>query len=132
MTEKKKAGAKRKKIDWDLVDKYLEAGCTGTEIAARLGIGPDTLYDRCLEVKKTNFSLYLQEKRASGDVLLKVAQMKVATKGNTSMLIWLGKNRLGQSDTDKNMAEAISKTALELIKGVDQLSGVTNVENEPE
>ena len=35
---------KRKKIDWDLVAKFLEAGCLGTGIAAYIGIHPNTLY----------------------------------------------------------------------------------------
>ena len=33
-------------IDWERVNELLEADCEGTEIAAHLGIKPDTLYKR--------------------------------------------------------------------------------------
>jgi hypothetical protein len=36
--------------------------------------------------------------RATGDALLLQTQFKKAQEGNVSMLIWLGKQRLGQSD----------------------------------
>lgn len=44
------------KIDWKKVDFLLKAGCSGTDVAAELGIHPETLYRRCEEKNKTNFS----------------------------------------------------------------------------
>ena len=90
-------------IDWERVNELLEADCEGTEIAAYLGIKPDTLYKRCKEDNNTGFSDYLQQKKAKGNTLLKEEQYKMATsKDETqvkkSMLIWLGKQRLGQAE----------------------------------
>jgi len=48
----------KKNIDWKEVDKYLVAGATGTEVAAVLGIHPETLYGRCKEDHKIGFSDY--------------------------------------------------------------------------
>jgi len=96
-------------IDWDKVDELLEAGCDGTQIAAYLGCHPETLYDRCKEDKKTDFSDYKAQKRAKGDSALLTAQYDAAVKDkDRAMLIWLGKQRLGQSDksqTDLNIPQ---------------------------
>ena len=85
-------------IDWKKVDKFLEADCEGTEIAAYLGINPNTLYFRCKEDHKVSFSEYLQEKKARGNSLLKVKQFDTAMSGDKTMMIWLGKQRLGQKE----------------------------------
>jgi len=45
-------------IDWNLVGEYLEAGCSGAEIAAMLGISAATLYDRCQTDNGLMFSEY--------------------------------------------------------------------------
>ena len=85
-------------IDWKKVDKLLEADCEGTEIAAYLGIVPNTLYRRCEADHKISFSKYLQEKKAKGNSLLKVKQFDAAMSGDKTMMIWLGKQRLGQKE----------------------------------
>jgi hypothetical protein len=85
-------------VDWDVVNKYLQAGCMGTEVAAVIGCGPDTLYRRCQEEHGINFEAYRQSQLAYGDSLLKDKQFKIALEGDKVMLIWLGKQRLGQKD----------------------------------
>jgi hypothetical protein len=85
-------------IDWNKVDKFLESGCPGTDIAGFLGCHPETFYARCKQEKGIGFTEYATQKRSSGDNLLRAAQMQAALQGNTSMLIWLGKNRLQQKD----------------------------------
>jgi|HubBroStandDraft_2_1064218.scaffolds.fasta_scaffold116109_2 hypothetical protein len=87
-----------KQIDWDLVDEMLKKGCVGTQIAARIGIHADTLYHRCEDEKGVLFSAYAQQKREKGDALLHETQFNLAMKEDRGMLIWLGKQRLGQKD----------------------------------
>jgi hypothetical protein len=100
---KKPLGRPRAEIDWKVVDDYLECGCSGAEIAARLGISGDALYNRVEEEFKTNFSAYSQQKKQSGEVLLKKAQFDKAIgrteHGDNTLLIWLGKTRLDQRET---------------------------------
>lgn len=96
--EKRKRGKPQITIDWHKVDRFLESGCTGTEIAGSFGCHPDTLYKQCEDEKGMLFSAYAAQKRGSGDSLIRAAQMRLALTGNSSMLIWLGKNRLGQKD----------------------------------
>jgi hypothetical protein len=98
--KKKKSNAGRKKveIDWKKVDRSLIAGSNGVQVAAMLGVHPDTLYNKCKEVKKMDFSAYQQQKRQEGNDILLGLQYELAKKGDRGMLIWLGKNRLDQSD----------------------------------
>ena len=101
-------------IDWDYVGKLLEAGCPATDIAAEIGIHRDSFYKRCEADNNVTFSTFAQEKRTKGDNLLRAAQYKNAMNGNTSMQIWLGKNRLGQSDKQEEEKEPPNSNLIEL------------------
>ena len=85
-------------IDWKIVDDLLMAGCTGTEVASYFGVHPDTLYLRCQDEKKMGFTEYRTIKKQKGDSLLRATQYKVAIDKDKTMLIWLGKQRLGQRE----------------------------------
>jgi len=98
-SKKGKGGRTLKKIPWAKVDKWLEAGCLGTEVAARIGIHKETLYRRCQKEKGISFSDYIQQKKAAGNSILREEQFKAAMKGDRGMLIWLGKQRLDQRDS---------------------------------
>jgi hypothetical protein len=54
------------------------------------------------ETLKYNFSDYIAKGRAELKRRLRAAQIKTAMGGNASMLIWLGKNILGQSDNPQD------------------------------
>ena len=85
-------------IDWNKVDKYLQAQCEGAGIAGLLGIHPDTLYKACKEQFKMGFSAYSAQKKGEGKELLRCKQYQVAMEGDKTMLVWLGKQYLGQQD----------------------------------
>jgi hypothetical protein len=87
-------------IDWKQVDEWIKRGSLGTHIAACLGICSDTLYDRCQQEHGIGFSEYLAQKRSVGDTGLLGKQYDEAMNGNTTLLIWLGKVRLGQKETE--------------------------------
>ena len=108
-TKVENRGAKQKDIDWEKVENLLIGGANGTQVAASLGICPDTLYLRCKAVFKMDFSAYLQQKKEKGNTMLHVAQFKAAKDGNVPMLIWLGKQRLGQSDKTEVKSDITSK-----------------------
>lgn len=99
-------------IDWDEVDQLLEAGCSGAEIAASIGMSADGFYDRCQADHGILFSLYSQQKRSKGDSMLRKVQFDAAIKDkDRAMLIWLGKQRLGQTDksqVDQNVKGNVS------------------------
>ena len=93
-------------IDWNKVDELLEAGCPGTEVAACLGIHANTLYDRIEKKYNCNYRDYLYQKRAKGDHLIRQQQYNKALgltdKGDNTLLIWLGKCRLKQTENHQS------------------------------
>lgn len=123
MREKKKKPFHRplKHIDWDKVDVMLEAHCPGTEIAAYFAMHYQTFYDRVVKEKGMSFTEYQQQKQSKGKNNLRLAQYKKGLKGENQMLIWLGKNWLGQRDEprqDKEVDGAIA-ALLEMLKKKD-------------
>lgn len=115
-----------KPINWELVDKLLIAGSLGTEIAAHFDMHPNTFYDRVHAKYNMGFTEYCQEKRSKGDSLLRAKQFEKAMDGNNIMLIWLGKNRLGQKEgEDKNPLPPNDKDLTQLISEVKSLKNAT-------
>jgi hypothetical protein len=112
-----------KKINWTIVDEYLEAGCVGTEIAPVLGVCPDTLYRHTLDKFGMTFAAYSQEKKAKGDALIRKKQHDKALSGDNMMLVWLGKNRLKQRDTPQEI-EISTETAKNFNDIMGQLSSL--------
>lgn len=94
-------GRKKINIDWNKVEKMAIAGANGRQIAAAIGIHYDTLVTACERDNNSYFSEYLQTKREKGNNLLHTKQFDLAMKGDRGMLIWLGKQRLDQSEKSK-------------------------------
>ncbi len=114
---KRSPGRPKAVIDWDKVGKLLEAGASGVGIAATLGIDEGTLRKRSETDHKCSFSEFSQQKKAKGDELLRVAQFNTAMKGNVTMQIWLGKQRLGQADKSESKQEVTTVTFKEVDGG---------------
>ena len=94
MEQKNNVGRPRKELDTDLIEKLASIFCTNEEISTIVGCHPDTLAD--------NFSEYLKKGRDKGKTSLRRMQWEKCQTGNATMLIWLGKNMLGQSDQPVN------------------------------
>jgi DNA-binding Lrp family transcriptional regulator len=92
-------GRPKKEIDANLVQGLAENGCTNAEIARLVGCSTSTLYHR--------FRALIKEGRAKLNMSLRREQIRLAKEGNATMLIWLGKQRLGQRDRP---AEAAQRT----------------------
>jgi hypothetical protein len=122
--------AKHKIIDWNQVDKMCAIQCTGEEQAAILGVDYDTLNAACKREKGKGFSDYFQEKGASGKMSLRRKQYTTAMDGNATMLIWLGKNWLGQKDTHE--VDNLSSDGSHKMPDKIIVQGVTSVNGNPE
>lgn len=96
------AGKRRNvKIDWELVDKLCYMQCTRAEISSLLNISYHTLIRACKREKKMNYETYAAQKGLGGLVALRRAQFNAAVNGNIVMMIWLGKQYLGQRDNNE-------------------------------
>lgn len=80
----------KKPIDEEQLRKLGRIMCTNEEVAAFFGVSADTIERR--------FAGVLKEEREKGKTSLRRFQYLAAEKGNTAMLIWLGKQFLGQTD----------------------------------
>lgn len=89
-------------VDWEQVERLMEAGCMGTEVAAYFGMHPETFYGRVEKKYKLGFTEFMSIKRQKGDSILKAVQFKKAAKGDNTMLVWLGKTRLKQREVDSS------------------------------
>ena len=85
-------------IDMVLVDNLCQIQCTGEEIASVLKVDYDTLNARIKESTGSGFSDYIKVKSKGGKASLRRMQWKGAQEGNATMLVWLGKQYLGQND----------------------------------
>ena len=85
-------------INWSQVAKWAEAGSMGAECAARVGLTLSAFYKRCEQDIGLTWKEFKALNRAKGDSMIRETQYNIALGGDPRMLIWLGKNRLGQSD----------------------------------
>lgn len=74
----------------DEVEHMASLGCRDTEIAEYFGVTEDAI--------RRHFAAFLIKGRHQLRTTLRQAQLRVALDGNPTMLIWLGKNMLSQSD----------------------------------
>lgn len=121
MGETNVGGAPKKAIDYDMLDKLCAIMCTGEECAEMLGIDYDTLNNRLKEDGNSGFSDYFKRKSAKGAVSLRRKQFLAATEdGNVPMLIWLGKQYLGQKDQqeiDSKICHSVGATLSSKLTG---------------
>jgi hypothetical protein len=84
-------GENKKIIDPKEVEKLAAIGMKNSEIAEWFGIDDSTL--------SYNFKQQLLKGKLQLNQSLRKAQITLALSGNATMLIWLGKNILGQSES---------------------------------
>lgn len=83
-------GRPLKAVNPRVVEKLAALGATTAEIGSVVGCSPDTLERR--------FAAVLKKGSDAGKTRLRKLQWKAAEAGNPALLIWLGKQLLGQRD----------------------------------
>jgi hypothetical protein len=116
---KKRLGAPEKDFNWQALDGILQYGATKTDCAGVLMVSEDTIERRIKSKYGMTFGDYREIKKANIRVKLRQKQIQLALEGNVPLLIWLGKNELGQTDRQeiKQENQAIS---IELINVQDK------------
>ena len=84
------ARPKKYNLDTDKVEQLAGFGCTNREIASFFDCSETTL--------TRNYGDFLTKGREKGKIRLRQLQWRAAEKGSHTMLIWLGKQVLGQSE----------------------------------
>ena len=91
------ARPKKHNLDTEKVEQLAGFGCTNTEIASFFGCDESLI--------RKSYSEFLSKGRDKGKIRLRQLQWRAAERGNVSMMIWLGKQVLSQ--TDKQEVEHI-------------------------
>jgi hypothetical protein len=92
------AGRPAKVIDWEQVGKWVMGGASGIQCAAQIEMNTHVFYERCQKDLGIFWSQFYDDHREKGNRLLHNKQFEMAMKGDKTMLIWLGKQRLVQSE----------------------------------
>jgi hypothetical protein len=87
--------ARRRIIDPIQLEQLASLQCTQPEIAAFFGVSLQAVEK---QLAKPEFREPYEKGLKTGLISLRRAQMQAALAGNATMLIWLGKQLLGQSD----------------------------------
>ena len=93
MKRKPKIGRPLAKVNPETVRALARIQCTYPEMAAVLGCAERTLHRR--------FGTIIKNGVEEGKASVRRMQYKAAEAGNTTMLIWLGKQLLGQADESR-------------------------------
>lgn len=93
-------GRPKKPIDWKLFDALI-VWASQEYCAEQLGVSVSHLEKTLKREKGVIFSEYKKKRMEPLRINLLKKQYDVAMNGNVSMLIWLGKQHLGQSDQAK-------------------------------
>ena len=81
----------KKEVDEELLFKLAQIHCTMREMSDIVGVSIDTL--------KRRYADLIDKGKSEGKMRLRRKQIEVAMSGNHTMLIWLGKQMLGQSES---------------------------------
>ena len=86
---------------WQLLESLIIWSAHAEYIADQLGVSEDTLSRRIKEKHGVSFAEYRNKQKEKIRINLAKKQYDVAMSGNPTLLIWLGKNELGQSDKNE-------------------------------
>ena len=88
--KKKKGRVKVADIDREEIWKLAKIGCTLREMAFMTGLHEETI--------KKHYAKEIEHGQSTGKRALRRKQMEKAMEGSDRMLVWLGKQYLGQKD----------------------------------
>lgn len=129
--KKGEGGAPEKMIDWKIFESLCSLQCTQAEILSVLNVDNQTLTKHVKKHYGKTYSQVYEEKRQGGLASIRRAQYKKAMAGDTTMLIWIGKNWLDQKDnrdvnvnTNINQRVTIDDNSVSRVRGwIEEVTG---------
>ena len=98
MTKEKKPHGNTKQLDWEKLDAILQFGARLLDAQDILGLGRETIREKIKERFDMTFTEYRELRMSKMRMKLLQKQYDVAMSGNVTMLIWLGKQHLKQTE----------------------------------
>lgn len=121
----KPTGRPKIEIDKEVFEKLCGIWCTLEEIAGWFKCSDTTVQRFCKKTYKDPFEGVYKKYAGVGAVSLRRKQFELAQKGNVALLIWLGKQHLGQREPSYNqpiIQAAIDGKAEIVIKWTDEIN----------
>ena len=115
---KEKPGVKPLVVDLSRLPALCRIQATAEECASVLGISQDTLERRLKAEHNCTFSEFYKRHSGPGKCSLRRLQWKLARAGNPTMLIWLGKQWLGQTDKIVHAEDEASAQPVQVVVNV--------------
>lgn len=103
----KKTGRPLIEIDKTQFENLCFMQCTLEEIAGFFRVNEKTIMRWCKREYNDSFGNVYKRASAGGKTSLRREQWKAAKKGNITMLIWLGKQWLGQTERIEQKSETV-------------------------
>ena len=110
-----KMGRPTKNIDQKEFEKLCSFFCTKREIASFFEVSEDTIERWCKKTYKQTFAVTYDQKSDGGRISIRRAQFQKALSGNIALLIWLGKQYLGQAEKIEEKSAQEIKTEVTYI-----------------
>ena len=108
----------KKNIDQKQFETLCNLQCTQDEICGFFDVTDKTLTRWCKETYKMGFSDIYKIKSQNGKISLRRWQFRLAEKGNATMLIWLGRQYLGQTEHNDSIKVEIGDDGfIQALKG---------------
>ena len=99
--------------------------CTMEECCSVLEMSDTTLNRRLKEMEYNNFEDLYKRHNDEGKMSLRRMQWQAAEKGNSTMLVWLGKQHLNQKDKTETKIHEDRTLTLDLTRiGIDELTAI--------
>jgi hypothetical protein len=115
-----KPGRPEKEFDWKILDSILQFGANLIDCSELLEVSEDTVQRKIKSEHGCTFTEYRTKKMGRMRVKLLQKQYEMAQNGNVALLIWLGKQYLGQSDKAESTLE-LSKVEINIDKKDSEL-----------
>lgn len=121
-----KMGAPLKEIDKNNFEDLCAIFCTLVDISGWFKVSEDTIERWCKRTYKATFAECFKKYAFKGRVSLRRKQYQMAMDGNITMLIWLGKQHLGQCDSLRDLKD-VEDPRVFIGEKIDVLKLVKNV-----
>jgi hypothetical protein len=106
-----------KEINWDVVERLIESGCSGVAIASKFRIQKQTFYERFKKEYGCSFQDYHTDVQEAGlaDIMsmLHAKALNNKAPGNSQLLIFLARVRLGMKEPETTSGLAANQIQLD-------------------
>lgn len=113
-------------VDFDKLAILCQYPLRNEDIADLMDLSMDTISRAIKKKFNVTFAEYKEQKQSKLRFTLLQKQVEVAKAGNVVMLIWLGKQYLGQSDVEKSEIKQLQKDVENIHEKIDILKLVKN------